>query len=259
MVSSKLQWFSVVKLFVVLRCLWGGYISFSLSGRWRLQWDYWPWGTKEMPTETATPSYRTRNWWSFLFLWCWWESRDTIQWVHCYSVSHLSPNGTFHLYSSCIPNKLNNSFFILNFLCRWHGLKSFRDMFQTSKMGSPQLEATFDTIVEAFLFLDNNGDGKLNKRDMVKALNEASPCEKSSAHITRTRFSTTHLQWFCSFYFLFIFYFLVNCFNLLLVIPVNAEEMDGNRSGKAGFRDFLFALTDWVGLDGDEEIPISGS
>lgn len=95
----------------------------------------------------------------------------------------------------------------------------------TSKMGSPQLEATFDTIVEAFLFLDNNGDGKLNKRDMVKALNEASPCEKSSAHITRTRF----------------------------------KEMDGNRSGKAGFRDFLFALTDWVGLDGDEEIPISGS
>lgn len=75
------------------------------------------------------------------------------------------------------------------------GFKSFRelDMFQTSRMGSPELEATFDTIVEAFLFLDNNGDGKLHKKDMVKALKEASPREKSSAHITRTRFSTSHL------------------------------------------------------------------
>ncbi|KAJ6959480.1 hypothetical protein NC653_037732 [Populus alba x Populus x berolinensis] len=32
---------------------------------------------------------------------------------------------------------------------------------RTSKMGSPELQATFDTIVEAFLFLDKNGNGKL--------------------------------------------------------------------------------------------------
>jgi hypothetical protein len=30
-------------------------------------------------------------------------------------------------------------------------------------MGSPELQATFDTIVEAFLFLDKNGNGKLLK------------------------------------------------------------------------------------------------
>ena len=58
-------------------------------------------------------------------------------------------------------------------------------------MYSPQLEATFDAIVEAFLFLDKNGDGKLNKKDMIKALNEASPWERSPAHVTRTRFSIT--------------------------------------------------------------------
>ncbi|KAF5950584.1 hypothetical protein HYC85_012577 [Camellia sinensis] len=58
----------------------------------------------------------------------------------------------------------------------------------TSKMGSPQIEATFDTIIEAFLFLDKNGDGKLNKKDMVKALNGDSPLEISPAHVTRTRF-----------------------------------------------------------------------
>lgn len=56
-------------------------------------------------------------------------------------------------------------------------------------MASSELEATFNTIVEAFLFFDKNGDGKLNKKDMMKALNESSPWEKSPAHITRTRFS----------------------------------------------------------------------
>lgn len=90
----------------------------------------------------------------------------------------------------------------------------------TSKMGSPELEATFDTIVEAFLFLDKNGDGKLNKKDVLKALNEASPREKSPAHITRSRF----------------------------------KEMDWDNNGKVSFREFLFALINWVGIDSDEDI-----
>eukprot|EP00268_Persea_americana_P036819 TRINITY_DN36342_c0_g2_i10.p1 TRINITY_DN36342_c0_g2~~TRINITY_DN36342_c0_g2_i10.p1 ORF type:complete len:240 (+),score=38.72 TRINITY_DN36342_c0_g2_i10:1597-2316(+) len=34
----------------------------------------------------------------------------------------------------------------------------------TSMLGLPQLETTFETIVEAFLFLDNNCDGKVNKK-----------------------------------------------------------------------------------------------
>lgn len=56
-------------------------------------------------------------------------------------------------------------------------------------MCSPQIEATFNTIIEVFLFLDKNGVGKLKKKDVVKALNEASPREKSPSHITRSRFS----------------------------------------------------------------------
>lgn len=56
-------------------------------------------------------------------------------------------------------------------------------------MGSPELKATFDTIIEAFLFLDKNGDGKLNKKDMIKAMNEDDPMEKSPTRITKTRFS----------------------------------------------------------------------
>ncbi|XVF38013.1 hypothetical protein REPUB_Repub20aG0061200 [Reevesia pubescens] len=94
-----------------------------------------------------------------------------------------------------------------------------------SEMDSPQLEATFDTIVEAFLFLDKNGDGKLNKKDMTKALNEASPWERSPARVTRTRF----------------------------------KEMDWDKNGKVSFREFLFAFINWVGIEGDEEIPDSVS
>ncbi|WMV48271.1 hypothetical protein MTR67_041656 [Solanum verrucosum] len=89
----------------------------------------------------------------------------------------------------------------------------------TSKIGSPELEATFNTIVEAFLFLDKNGDGKLHKKDVLKALNDECPCEKSPSHVTRTRF----------------------------------REMDWNRSGKVSFRQFLFAFLDWVGIDTDDE------
>ncbi|XP_041000075.1 probable calcium-binding protein CML22 isoform X3 [Juglans microcarpa x Juglans regia] len=95
---------------------------------------------------------------------------------------------------------------------------------ETSRLGSPQLEATFDTVIEVFLFLDKNGNGKLNKNDMVKALNDASPQEKSPSHITRTRF----------------------------------EEMDWDRNGQVSFREFLFAFIKWVGIDTDEEISLTG-
>ncbi|XP_022723063.1 probable calcium-binding protein CML22 [Durio zibethinus] len=94
-----------------------------------------------------------------------------------------------------------------------------------STMDSPQLEATFGTIVEAFLFLDKNGDGKLNKKDMMKALNEASPWERSSARVSRTRF----------------------------------KEMDWDKNGKVSFREFLFAFIDWVGIESDGETPDTGS
>ncbi|XP_042483212.1 probable calcium-binding protein CML22 isoform X2 [Macadamia integrifolia] len=89
----------------------------------------------------------------------------------------------------------------------------------TSKMGSPQLDAMFDTIVQAFLFLDKNGDGKVNKNDMVRALNEGSPQEKSPRHITKTRF----------------------------------KEMDWGKNGKVSFKEFLSALNNWVGVDTDDE------
>ncbi|KAL8100029.1 putative calcium-binding protein CML22 [Apium graveolens] len=85
--------------------------------------------------------------------------------------------------------------------------------------GSPNLKATFDAIIEAFLFFDKNGDGKLNKKDMTNALNDDSQFERSPTHITRTRF----------------------------------KEMDWDRNGQVSFREFLFALIKWVGFGSEDE------
>ncbi|KAJ8424973.1 hypothetical protein Cgig2_001828 [Carnegiea gigantea] len=90
-----------------------------------------------------------------------------------------------------------------------------------SRLGSPQLEATFDTFVEAFFYMDKNGDGKLNKKDLVMALTEA-PWERSAGCVTKTRF----------------------------------KEMDRDKDGNVGFREFLFALTDWLGIESDEEMTV---
>eukprot|EP00262_Sarcandra_glabra_P012922 TRINITY_DN3441_c0_g1_i1.p1 TRINITY_DN3441_c0_g1~~TRINITY_DN3441_c0_g1_i1.p1 ORF type:complete len:101 (+),score=22.29 TRINITY_DN3441_c0_g1_i1:66-368(+) len=96
-------------------------------------------------------------------------------------------------------------------------------MFQESRINSPQLEAIFDTLVEAFLFLDKNGDGKLNKKDMVHAFNGGYPREKSPRHISMSRF----------------------------------KEMDWSKSGEVSFKEFLFALTNWIGVDADDDEEIS--
>ncbi|KAJ0046765.1 hypothetical protein Pint_03621 [Pistacia integerrima] len=58
-----------------------------------------------------------------------------------------------------------------------------------SRMGMPKLEATFETLVDAFVFLDKNKD----------------------------------------------------------------EEMDWDKNGMVNFKEFLFAFTNWVGIDDEEE------
>ncbi|KAL5702663.1 hypothetical protein ACHQM5_027850 [Ranunculus cassubicifolius] len=88
----------------------------------------------------------------------------------------------------------------------------------TSKMG-PELEVTFNTVIEAFLFFDKNGDGKLNRKGMVKAMNDASSGGKSPRHITNTRF----------------------------------DELDSQKCGQVSFKEFLFALINWVGVDTDND------
>uniref|UniRef100_A0A803LZC0 protein-serine/threonine phosphatase n=1 Tax=Chenopodium quinoa TaxID=63459 RepID=A0A803LZC0_CHEQI len=64
--------------------------------------------------------------------------------------------------------------------------------------------------------------GKLNNKDIVAAFTDA-PTERSPSHVTRTRFM----------------------------------EMDKDKDGNVSFREFLFGLTSWLGIDSGEEIPVS--
>ncbi|EEF29441.1 Troponin C, skeletal muscle, putative [Ricinus communis] len=86
-----------------------------------------------------------------------------------------------------------------------------------SKMGMPNLEATFETLVDTFAFLDKNKDGYVSKNEMVQAINESG--ERSSGRIAMKRF----------------------------------EEMDWDKNGMVNFKEFLFAFTRWVGIDDMED------
>eukprot|EP01018_Ginkgo_biloba_P015875 Gb_04277 [translate_table: standard] len=88
-----------------------------------------------------------------------------------------------------------------------------------SRIGLPHLEATFDTIVDTFVFFDKNGDGYVTKKEMVQAIHEVSPVERTADDIGIKRF----------------------------------REMDWNRNGTITFKEFLFAFTNWVGVEDDED------
>ncbi|XP_057983637.1 probable calcium-binding protein CML21 [Malania oleifera] len=88
-----------------------------------------------------------------------------------------------------------------------------------SRMGMPDLEATFETLVNAFVFLDKNKDGYVSKNEMVQAINETNAGERSSGRIAMKRF----------------------------------EEMDWDNNGMVNFKEFLFAFTRWVGIEDIED------
>ncbi|XP_042417836.1 probable calcium-binding protein CML21 isoform X1 [Zingiber officinale] len=89
----------------------------------------------------------------------------------------------------------------------------------TAKDESRELEGTFKLLVEAFAFLDKNGDGMLERKDFVVALNEAPSKEKSPTHIATKRF----------------------------------REMDWNKDGTVSIKEFLYSMIKWIGMDSDDE------
>lgn len=58
----------------------------------------------------------------------------------------------------------------------------------------PNLEATFETLVDAFVFLDVNKDGYVSKSEMVQAINETTGGERSSGRIAMKRFGYSSLS-----------------------------------------------------------------
>jgi calcium-binding protein CML len=55
-------------------------------------------------------------------------------------------------------------------------------------MGLGDLEAAFETLVDAFVFLDKNKDGYVSKDEMIQAINETIGGENSSGRIGMRRF-----------------------------------------------------------------------
>ncbi|XP_012444121.1 probable calcium-binding protein CML21 [Gossypium raimondii] len=105
-----------------------------------------------------------------------------------------------------------NEFVVL--LCLVYLLKDNATEFEAkSRMGVPNLEATFETLVDAFVLLDKNKDGYVSKTEMVQAINESG--ERSSGPIATKRF----------------------------------EEMDWDKNGSVSFKEFLFAFTTWIGIE----------
>ncbi|CAM8989018.1 unnamed protein product [Rhodiola kirilowii] len=105
-------------------------------------------------------------------------------------------------------------------LCLVYLLKDDVSAIQSkSRLEMPHLEATFQYVVDAFVFLDKNKDGYVSKSEMVEAINETTSGEHSSRRIAMRRF----------------------------------EEMDWDKNGMVNFKEFLFAFTRWVGIDDIED------
>ncbi|XP_009137599.1 probable calcium-binding protein CML21 [Brassica rapa] len=103
-------------------------------------------------------------------------------------------------------------------LCLVYLLKDDSSTLQKKwRLGMPKLEPTFETLVDTFVFLDENKDGHVSREEMFRAIDESG--ERSSGRIALKRF----------------------------------EEMDWDKNGMVNFKEFLFAFTLWVGIDENED------
>ncbi|XP_042059891.1 probable calcium-binding protein CML22 isoform X2 [Salvia splendens] len=122
----------------------------------------------------------------------------------------------------------------------------------TDAPASPNtIETTLNAIIEVFLFIDKNGVGKLKKKDVVKALNEASPKEKSPSHITHNRFSYEPFFFFDNFNILRSSWFITGkrCVWLLTVaLLLMQKKWTGIRTGRLASRNSCSRLSVGSGL-----------
>lgn len=87
---------------------------------------------------------------------------------------------------------------------------------------SPELTAAIDLSVNTFLFLDDSGNGTLERNEVLQSLDESRGQGKGqagNAAIMKRRF----------------------------------EEMDWDNNGNISYLEFLFALESWVGIEDQED------
>uniref|UniRef100_A0A0A9GAK1 EF-hand domain-containing protein n=1 Tax=Arundo donax TaxID=35708 RepID=A0A0A9GAK1_ARUDO len=90
---------------------------------------------------------------------------------------------------------------------------------RVSEFESAKLNYVFDELIDAFLFFDKDGDGKMKRKDVTKRMNETSHQERTPSHITAQLF----------------------------------KEMDLNRNGKVNLKEFLFSMIRWAGLETEDD------
>ncbi|KAG6529743.1 probable calcium-binding protein CML21 [Zingiber officinale] len=148
---------------------------------------------------------------------------DQEELKHCFQKLEISFNEEeiHDLFSACdIDENMGmkfNEFIVL--MCLVYLLEEPTSAQAKSRMGLADLETSFKTLVDSFVFLDKNKDGYVSKTEMVHAINETTAGERSSGRIAMTRF----------------------------------EEMDWDKNGMVTFKEFLFAFTRWVGIDEVDE------
>ncbi|KAM0896340.1 hypothetical protein ACQ4PT_023264 [Festuca glaucescens] len=148
---------------------------------------------------------------------------DQLELKHCFQKLDISftDEEIKDLFEACdIYEHMGMKFneFIV-FLCLVYLLNDPAVSEARKRMGLGNLEPTFETLVDAFVFLDKNKDGYVSKSEVIEAINETSAGERSSGRIGVKRF----------------------------------EEMDWDKNGTVTFKEFLFAFTRWVGLDENED------
>jgi calcium-binding protein CML len=60
---------------------------------------------------------------------------------------------------------------------------------QVSEFESAKLNYVFDELIDAFLFFNKEGNGKMRRKDVTQRMNEASHQERTPSHITTQLFS----------------------------------------------------------------------
>nr|CAB3460203.1 unnamed protein product [Digitaria exilis] len=94
-----------------------------------------------------------------------------------------------------------------------------------SEFESAKLNYVFDELIDAFIFFDHDGDGKMRRRDVTRRMNEASHQERTPSHITAQLF----------------------------------KEMDIDRNGKVNLKEFLYSVIRWAGHETEDDASNEGS
>ncbi|XP_052155501.1 probable calcium-binding protein CML22 [Oryza glaberrima] len=105
------------------------------------------------------------------------------------------------------------------FLCLMYLLFGSDVTYRVSEFESARLNYVFDELIDAFLFFDKDGNGKMKRKDVTQRMNEATHQERTPSHITSQLF----------------------------------KEMDLNRNGHVNLKEFLLSIIRWAGIETDDD------